>query len=75
LLQGLCRILQESFWGDFQGRAQEMLKKFPQADAEQPMAEYLGLKWHERAKPVRREQLLSALTAAVTTVLERTQRE
>ena len=41
--------LQESFWGDFQGRTREMLKKLLEADAEQQMAEYLGLKWHERA--------------------------
>ena len=41
--------LQESFWGDFQGRTREMLKKLLESDAEQQMAEYLGLKWHERA--------------------------
>lgn len=31
-----------------------MLKKFLQADAEPQMADYLGLKWHERGKPVER---------------------
>jgi len=40
--------LQESFWGDFQGRTREMLKKLLESDAEQQMADYLGLKWHER---------------------------
>jgi len=43
------RDLQESFWGDFQGRTRETLKKLLEADSEQQMAEYLGLKWHERA--------------------------
>ncbi len=47
--QGFVRDLQESFWGDFQGRTREMLKKLLEADAEQQMADYLGLKWHERA--------------------------
>ena len=48
------RDLQESFWGDFQGRTREMLKKLLETDAEQQMADYLGLKWHERAKPAQR---------------------
>jgi transposase-like protein len=52
--EGFVQDLQESFWGDFQGRTREMLKKFLQADAEQQMADYLGLKWHERAQPVER---------------------
>ena len=42
------RDLQESFWGDFQGRTRETLEKLLEADSEQQMAEYLGLKWHER---------------------------
>ena len=46
--QGFVQDLQESFWGDFQGRAREALKKFLEADAEQQMAEYLGLQWYER---------------------------
>jgi transposase-like protein len=46
--------LQESFWGDFQGRTREMLKKLLESDAEQQMADYLGLKWHERAEPAER---------------------
>lgn len=46
--------LQESFWGDFQGRTREVLKKLLETDAEQQMADYLGLKWHERAKPAER---------------------
>lgn len=41
--------LQESFWGDFQGQTRETLRKLLEADSEQQMAEYLGLKWHERA--------------------------
>src|SRR6266568_2045397 len=47
--QVFVRDLQESFWGDFQGRTREMLKKLLETDAEQQMADYLGLKWHERA--------------------------
>jgi putative transposase len=46
--------LQESFWGDFQGRTREMLKKLLESDAEQQMADYLGLKWHERAGAIAR---------------------
>ena len=42
------RDLQESFWGDFQGRTRETLQKLLEADSEQQMADYLGLKWHER---------------------------
>jgi transposase-like protein len=41
--------LQESFWGDFQGRTREAMKRLLEADAEQQMADYLGLKWHEQA--------------------------
>ncbi len=33
--QVFVRDLQESFWGDFQGRTREMLKKFLESDAEQ----------------------------------------
>lgn len=43
------RDLQESFWGDFQGRTRETLQKLLEADSQQQMAEYLGLQWHERA--------------------------
>ena len=46
--------LQESFWGDFQGRTREVLKKLLETDAEQQMTDYLGLKWHERAEPAQR---------------------
>lgn len=45
------RDLQETFWGDFQGQTRQMLKKLLETDAEQQMAEYVGLKWHERAQP------------------------
>jgi hypothetical protein len=44
------RDRQGSFWGDFQGRTREMLKKLLESDAEQQMADYLGLKWHERGQ-------------------------
>ena len=43
------RELQESFWGDFQGRTRETLQRLLETDSEEQMAEYLGLKWHERA--------------------------
>jgi len=46
---GFVRDLQESFWGDFQGQTRELLQKLLETDAEQQMAEYLGLKWHERS--------------------------
>ena len=42
------REMQESLWGDFQGRTRETLQRLLEADSEQQMAEYLGLKWHER---------------------------
>lgn len=42
--------LQESFWGDFQGQTRQRLKELLEKDAEQQMADYLGLKWHERAR-------------------------
>jgi len=35
--------LQESFWGDFQGRTQETLKRLLEGDAEQQMGNYLAL--------------------------------
>ena len=47
--QVFVRDVQESFWGDFQGRTREALKKLLETDAEQQMADYLGLRWHERA--------------------------
>jgi len=47
--EAFVRDLQESFWGDFQGRTRETLQKLLEADSEQQMADYLGLKWHERA--------------------------
>jgi putative transposase len=52
--QVFVRDLQESFWGDFQGRTREVLKKLLETDAEQQMCDYLGLKWHERAEPAER---------------------
>lgn len=47
--QVFVQDLQESFWGDFQGKTREVLKRLLETDAEQQMTEYLGLKWHERA--------------------------
>jgi putative transposase len=52
--QVFVQDLQESFWGDFQGRTREVLKKLLESDAEQQMADYLGLRWHERARPAER---------------------
>ena len=46
--------LQESFWGDFQGQTRQKLQEVLEKDAEQQMADYLGLKWHERAEPSER---------------------
>jgi putative transposase len=46
---GFVQDLQESFWGDFQGQTREVLKRLLETDAEQRMAEYLGLRWHERS--------------------------
>jgi len=46
--QAFVENLQESFWGDFQGQMRHRLKEMLEKDAEQQMAEYLGLKWHER---------------------------
>ena len=46
--QAFVENLQESFWGDFQGQMRRRLKELLEKDAEQQMAEYLGLKWHER---------------------------
>jgi transposase-like protein len=52
--EGFVQDLQESFWGDFQGQTRQRLKELLEKDAEQQMAEYLGLKWHERAAPAER---------------------
>lgn len=52
--EAFVQNLQESFWGDFQGRTREVLKKILESDAEQQMADYLGLKWHERVPAAER---------------------
>jgi transposase-like protein len=52
--QGFVQDLQESFWGDFQGQTRRALKELLEKDSEQQMAEYLGLRWHERANPAKR---------------------
>jgi putative transposase len=46
--EAFVQNLQESFWGDFQGQTRQRLKELLEKDAEQQMAEYLGLKWYER---------------------------
>src|SRR5712691_5485847 len=48
--QGFLRDLKESFWGDLQGKVRDTLKKLLEADSEQRMEEYLGLRWYERAE-------------------------
>lgn len=45
---GFLANLEESFWGDLRGQARQTLKSFLEVDAEQQMAEYLGLRWYER---------------------------
>lgn len=52
--RGFVQDLQESFWGDFQGRTRQTRKELLEKDAAQQMAEYLGLQWHERTKPAER---------------------
>ncbi len=52
--QGFVQDLQESFWGDFQGQTRQVLKRLLESNAEQRMAEYLGLQWHERTRPEER---------------------
>ncbi len=48
--EGFLQDLRESFWGDVQGKVRETLKKLLEADSEQRMEQYLGLKWYERAE-------------------------
>jgi putative transposase len=52
--EAFVQNLQESFWGDFQGQTRQRLKELLEKDAEQQMAEYLGLKWHERTPAAER---------------------
>jgi putative transposase len=42
--------LKESFWGDLQGQVKRTVKELLEADSEQQMEKYLGLKWYERAE-------------------------
>ena len=42
--------LRESFWGDWQGKARQALAEVLNADSEQQMEEYLGLKWYARVE-------------------------
>lgn len=48
--EGFLRDVKESFWGDMQGQVKRTVKELLEADSEQQMAEYLGLKWYERAE-------------------------
>ncbi len=41
--QVFVQEVQESFWGDFQGQTRQVLKALLEKDAEQQMADYLGL--------------------------------
>jgi hypothetical protein len=41
--EAFVQNLQESFWGDFQGQTRQRLKEVLEKDAQQQMAEYLGL--------------------------------
>lgn len=50
----LVQDLQRSFRGDFQGQTRHVVNEPLGVDAEQRMADYLGLKRHERAKPTDR---------------------
>jgi putative transposase len=47
--QAFVQDLQASFWGDVQGRTRQTMKELMEADSQEPMAEYLGLKPRERA--------------------------
>lgn len=47
---GFLQDLKESFWGELQGKVKDALKGWLEADSEQQMEEYLGLKWYERAE-------------------------
>ncbi len=51
--QVFVRDLQESFWGDFQGRTREMLKKLLETDAQQQMADGVWLKVRRAFGPQR----------------------
>ncbi len=51
--RGFVQDLQESFWGDLQGKTRAVLKELLEKDSEQQMAEYLGLQWYERAREER----------------------
>lgn len=52
--EAFVQNLQESFWGDFQGQTRQRLKELLEKDAEQQMADYLGLRWHERVPQAER---------------------
>ncbi|MEK7992971.1 MAG: IS256 family transposase [Planctomycetota bacterium] len=48
--EGFLRDVKESFWGDLQGQVKHTVKELLEADSEQQMEQYLGLKWYERAE-------------------------
>ena len=41
--EGFVRDLQESFWGDFQGKTREVLKRLLEADAETAWPKNVGV--------------------------------
>ena len=65
--EAFVQNLQESFWGDFQGQTRQRLKELLEKDAEQQMAEYLGLKWHERAASNSHGSTLATVSTSGTT--------
>ena len=46
---GFLAEWKETFLGDVRGQTRQMLKTLLEVDAEPQMAEYLGLRWYERA--------------------------
>ena len=48
--RGFLQDLKESFWGEMQGQVKWTVKELLEADSEQQMEQYLGLKWYERAE-------------------------
>jgi hypothetical protein len=65
--EAFVQNLQESFWGDFQGQTRQRLKEVLEKDAEQQMAEYLGLQWHERPASSSRASIPATASTSGTT--------
>ena len=49
-VQAFLEDMQESFWGDVQGKTRRLLKELLKRDSEQQREEYLELKWYERCE-------------------------